>query len=147
MRYKLVKAVQKDAAWVDELTVKTMRPWVEKAWDSPEAREHYYSLNKFDPENTSIIILNGKRAGRLTVRITETCLMLDELHIDDSFRGQGLGTEIIRDVLEIAEQKQLPVELKCLKTNPVRFLYDRLGFRIKAEDEKRLYYRFETGRK
>ena len=145
MEYKLLEAVAADGKWVDELTVMTMKPYVEAAWENEADRLHYYKLNRFDLEHTKIIIVDGRRAGRLTVRSENDLLDLADLHLLPEFHGSGLGTRIIKDIIAEAFGKNLAVELKCLRTNPVQGLYRRLGFKLIDEDEKRLYYRIEKG--
>ena len=143
MNYTLTDAVPEDEDWVNALTRNTMRPYVEESWMQDKDREYYYKLNSFDRENTGIIRVDNRRAGRLTVLRDADKLDLADLHLLPAFHGSGLGTEIITDVISQAFSEGLAVELKCLKTNPVQNLYIRLGFKLVEEDEKRLYYRIE----
>ncbi len=145
MNYKLIEASPGDADWVNELTLKAMKPYVEESWQTEKERQHYFSLNSFDPDHTKIITVEGVRAGRLTVYTENNVINLAELHISPEFHGRGIGTGIIKDTVADAFSKSLPVELKCLKTNPVKNLYKRLGFKLVKEDSKRLYFRIEAG--
>lgn len=139
--YRLLPATSADEDWVDALTYKTMKPYVEASWAEEAERRRYYELNRFDLEHTKIIYKGARRIGRLTTRIAGETLELEEIHLIREFHGRGLGTRIIGDVIKEASAEGLLVELKCLKTNPVQKLYSRLGFRLINEDEKRLYYR------
>lgn len=143
MEYYLVAAVPEDAEWVNDLTVISMKPWVETSWETYAERQRYYELNSFSLQTTKIIIANKKRAGRISCSIDGNTFSLDNLHLLPTFHGSGLGTKIITDTINDAHAKNMTVELKCLKTNPVQNLYIRLGFSLINEDEKRLYYRNE----
>lgn len=143
MEYKLIDAVPEDAAWVDSLTEKTMETYIRAAWKTEEEYQHYLCLNRFVLEATQIIIVDGKKAGRLSCRREDGSFHLDELHIEENFQGLGLGSRILGDMIELARSEGLPLELKCLRTNPVHNLYIRLGFSLIKEDEKRLYYRIK----
>ena len=143
MNYILVKATPQDEDWVNNLTRATMKPYVESSWTDLKDQEYYYHLNRFDLAHTSIIFVKEKKAGRLTISQDDTVLTLEDLHLLPEFHGRGLGTKIIKDVIEQAFASGLAVELKCLKTNPVSNLYNRLGFKLIKADEKRLYYKIE----
>jgi ribosomal protein S18 acetylase RimI-like enzyme len=62
-----------------------------------------------------------------------------EMHVMDiallpPFRNQGLGTALMREVMESAFASGQPVGLHVENFNPARRLYDRLGFLPVAED-------------
>lgn len=143
MEYLLINAVPEDEDWVNNLTVKTMKPWVEAAWKEEADRQHYYYLNRFDLKTTQIITVDGRKAGRISSSENETTFELSDIHLEENFHGSGLGTKIINDTIAYAFSRGLTVELKCLRTNPVQNLYLRLGFSLIKEDEKRLYYRIK----
>lgn len=143
MNYNFSNAVPQDETWVNDLTRATMKPYVEKSWSTAEERENYYRLNRFNLQYTRIILVNGQKAGRLTASQNNKILTIENIHLLPEFHGSGLGTKVISDIIETALSKGLAVELKCLKTNPVSSLYERLGFKLKEQDEKRLYYRIE----
>jgi ribosomal protein S18 acetylase RimI-like enzyme len=44
------------------------------------------------------------------------------------WRGQGVGTRCLQDLLAAAAHRQLPVTLQVALDNPARRLYERLGF-------------------
>ncbi|MBI9108577.1 MAG: GNAT family N-acetyltransferase [Spirochaetales bacterium] len=141
MEYQLRDAVSEDEQWVNSLTEQTMGSYIRETWDTDSEYRHYLDLNCFDLGTTKIIIADGKKAGRISYCRDGQTFHLDNLHLDSDFHGRGLGTRIILDTLEIARAESLPLELKCLKTNPVQTLYIRMGFTLIKEDEKRLYYR------
>jgi ribosomal protein S18 acetylase RimI-like enzyme len=53
-----------------------------------------------------------------------------------AFRGRGLGSAIVRDLLAEAHARSVPVTLQVLKENPrARGLYERLGFAVTGETD------------
>ena len=44
--------------------------------------------------------------------------------------GQGIGTQLMRHLLEAASQVYPAVMLSVRKSNPARYLYERMGFEI-----------------
>jgi ribosomal protein S18 acetylase RimI-like enzyme len=57
---------------------------------------------------------------------------------------RSIGTEIINRLIEKAKQDGGPVTLGVVKTNPAGRLYERLGFRVSHEDDRKFYMRRET---
>jgi ribosomal protein S18 acetylase RimI-like enzyme len=66
----------------------------------------------------------------------EGSLFLAYVAILPAFQGRGVGTAIVRDLVEEARAQDLPVTLQVLKENPgARRLYERLGFAVTGENE------------
>ncbi len=52
-------------------------------------------------------------------------------------RNQGIGTIVIREILDLAKRRAIPVRLNVLKANPAAKLYERLGFVRTGDDQHR----------
>jgi len=89
----------------------------------------------FDPPRRQIIICNCFDIGVMSTEWKPNEFFLKLIEISPRFQRLGIGTAIIRDLLEEACRKQLPMSLCVLKTNPARRLYERLGFRVVGETE------------
>ena len=59
--------------------------------------------------------------------------------MDRPFQRCGIGTELMKSLIEEAKNAGQSVRLNVVKINPARRLYERLGFRITHEDELKLY--------
>jgi ribosomal protein S18 acetylase RimI-like enzyme len=56
-------------------------------------------------------------------------------------QGKGIGTHVIRMLIDLARTRSQAVTLAVMKINPAIGLYERLGFRITSEDEYKLFMR------
>ena len=63
---------------------------------------------------------------------------LEDLPLLPEHRGQGIGGELMRDLLAEGKQKELPVRIHVERFNPALRLYQRLGFRH-VEDQGPYY--------
>jgi GNAT superfamily N-acetyltransferase len=77
-----------------------------------------------------VIALKGEPVGRLyrdrradEIRVVDIALLAAK-------RGQGIGGEIMRQILTEAAEAHLMVRIHVETTNPARRLYERLGFRL-----------------
>lgn len=55
--------------------------------------------------------------------------------VHEAYRGNNIGSEIVRDVLCKADREGKQVTLFVEKNNPAQKLYSRLGFKIQTSDE------------
>jgi ribosomal protein S18 acetylase RimI-like enzyme len=85
-----------------------------------------------------IIISNDRPVGRLFTSEDERTITLVDIALLLEYRGQGIGRQLVDDLLARARRVNKTVVLHVLKTNRARNLYDRLGFRIAGEDS--MYY-------
>jgi len=82
------------------------------------------------------IVENGKELGRATLFLMSNDLhdtpfgLLEDVFVEEQYRGQGIGTKLVQQVIEEAKRRQC---YKLLATSryarpKVHELYERLGF-------------------
>jgi GNAT superfamily N-acetyltransferase len=111
-------------------------PYVEQTWgkwDEAAQRQRFDGATR--AEDHSIIELEGLPVGCLCLKKSDVELCLVRLFVLPEFQNRGLGTRILREVLEVADQHRLPVRLRVLRVNPARRLYERHGFAVVGESE------------
>jgi ribosomal protein S18 acetylase RimI-like enzyme len=122
-----------DFLWA--LLVDTLRPYVEATWGWDEAHQRTRFRDHFDPARQGIILADGVAVGVFRVERREDSIFLSNIGITPAYQGRGIGTKLIQDLLEKATARGVPVELRVLKVNPARGLYERLGFAVIGESE------------
>ena len=95
----------------------------------------------WEPTQVRIITVDGVEAGWLQSATREDALFLGQLFVDASFQRRGIGTEVIRCLISEAARARQAVTLGVVKINPALRLYERLGFRITHEDDRKFYMR------
>ena len=131
MDITLRQAKPEDLEWLDEFYKKMMRPYVEltHAWDEKRFRKSY------NTKTISIIQVDGEDIGMLKTEKRKDHICLGDIQLKEAFQRRGIGTSLIRDVMEKAKAYELPLRLRVLKENPVMELYHRLGF-VKTKEFK-----------
>jgi len=97
-----------------------------------KAQQSDYGANY--PDMLWLVILHaGAPVGRLYLdrRETEHCIV--DIAFLPEHRGKGLGTALMRDLLDEASAAGKPMTIYVEKFNPAHRLYDRLGFAIIRE--------------
>jgi ribosomal protein S18 acetylase RimI-like enzyme len=100
----------------------------------------------FKPEQTQVICSGGSDIGWMQVSQSTDGFHLHQLHIVDRFRNRGIGTSLIRALLDRAQAMGRPVALNVIRGNPAISLYRRLGFRVVGEDEEKFQMRWQAAR-
>ena len=131
--YKLEPAAAEHGQWLYQLYESSMRPVIEGAvgWVDVEQRQRFarsYSIEQFQ-----LISVGTLLAGALYTVAEPEKLHLSLLLIHADFRNRSLGTQVIESLQ--AQQDRRPITLSVFKNNPALSLYNRLGFRIDAEDD------------
>jgi GNAT superfamily N-acetyltransferase len=98
---------------------------------------------QWEPAQVRIIVREGADIGWLQSDIRGDALFLGQLFVDAPFRRQGIGTQVMHHLIGEATRARQAMTLGVVKTNPARRLYERLGFRITHEDERKFYMRRE----
>jgi GNAT superfamily N-acetyltransferase len=70
-------------------------------------------------------------------------IFLGQLYLKARFQRQGIGSRVVRLLIEEAASTGKAVALAVVKINPARRLYERLGFRATHEDQHKIYMRRE----
>jgi GNAT superfamily N-acetyltransferase len=100
--------------------------------------------NRWDASEVEIITSNSEDIGWMQSSIQDDARFLKQIFIDTPFQRRGIGTEIIHRLIGQANHASEPVTLGVVKINPARRLYERLGFRITHEDDRKFYMRREA---
>jgi ribosomal protein S18 acetylase RimI-like enzyme len=107
-----------------------------------EAQDTDYRRN-YEDASFDVIEVDGEPAGRLYVDRRADDIRIIDITLLPEYRGRGIGTGLIRGLLDEAatDRKRLSIHVEV--NNPARRLYERLGF-VQVE-ERGLYLLMEVG--
>jgi ribosomal protein S18 acetylase RimI-like enzyme len=120
------------------------------AWSDQEKEEflrfqfnaqHTYYQQHFAGTRFDLILLDGQPIGRLYLDRRNDEIRIVDIALLTEYRGQGIGGQIMEDILQEAKRARLPVRIHVEQNNPALRLYYRLGFK-KIGDEG-VYYLME----
>lgn len=98
-----------------------------------DAQMAYYRAHY--PKAEHQIILRGETPiGRLIVERSQDPLLLMDIALLSEYRNMGIGTTLIRNLMEEAARRGWSVCLHVESFNPAMRLYERLGF-VKTADQ------------
>jgi GNAT superfamily N-acetyltransferase len=97
----------------------------------------------WDVAQVRIVTADGVDAGWMQSETREDGLYLEQIFVDAPFRRRGIGTSVINGLIAQANRTNKPVTLAVVRSNPALKLYERLGFRIADEDDRKFYMKRE----
>ena len=140
--YKLVKASKKDIPrlikYKKDIIYMYSKDLVE---DERNKIDEYVitSANEMFKDYYNIII-DDKIIGSILLKDMPQGKLIDEIYIEKEFRNNGIGTDIIRKMLE----NNRNIYLWVYKENKKAIsLYNRLGFIIVDETDSRYYMKYD----
>lgn len=101
------------------------------------AQRQWYAM-AYAGADHQLIVIDEKPAGRMLVLRDNTGARLVDIALLSEYRGHGVGTQLLRELISQCDKDGVPLRLQVLKNNPARRLYERLGFVTIGEDG--MYY-------
>lgn len=95
--------------------------------------QHQHYLTTYPDASLQVILQDGHPIGRLYVARWEHEIRLIDITVLPAYRGGGIGTAILTELLAEAQRAGKAVRIHVEPTNPALRLYTRLGFRLIAD--------------
>jgi len=142
--WQLRPARPDDRDFLYDLNEATMREHAEQVWGWDDAEQAAFFENRFQPDDWQVIQADGRDVGVLIVKEEDDQIYLAEIQILPESQGHGIGSSVVRALMEEAVAAGKPLSLRVLHVNDrARALYERLGFRQFKEIETHAYLRWD----
>ena len=128
--FALRPATGEDFAFAESIYIEAMRLLMEPLVKWNEVERRAALRRSFKVADAMIIVVGGQDIGWMQVSVRDTDYNLAQLQLVEGHRCKGIGTRLIRDLLDRAEREARTVSLSVVRTNRAIGLYRRLGFRI-----------------
>jgi GNAT superfamily N-acetyltransferase len=123
-----------DMEAIAELRAVVMRADLERLGRFDEHRVRQRLRDGFTPAHTSVIEVCGTFAGCVSLRPAQDVHWLEHFYLVPHLQCSGIGTAVLRGLLEQCDRDGVVVRLNVLQGSPARRLYERHGFTVDAQD-------------
>lgn len=96
--------------------------------------QHKFYQDNYPDTDFLLILQDGTPIGRLYVARWKEEIRIVDIALLPAYRGTGVGTTILRDLLAEADAAGKPVRIHVERENPALRLYQKLGF-VMIEDK------------
>lgn len=143
--YKLIKSEKRDIEKLIEYKKRTIYEYAENLSNEEIRKINNYVENNIPKliDNYYNIIVNEKIVGCVLLTDIDDGKLLDEIYLEEQYRNQGIGTDIIKNILNKNNIVYLWVYKKNIKAIK---LYMKMGFKIIKETDLRYYMEYKEGK-
>ena len=138
MKYEIINASNSDISILINYKLASILDYATNLSDEEIEKIRNY-VDKKVPEQIQeykVICVKNKKIGSILVTKYEEGYLLDEIYLEKEYRGLGIGTSIIKNIIDQHNKLYLWV----YKNNTKAFnLYLKLGFDIVKETETRYF--------
>ena len=147
MEYSLRSAEPIDQAWLEKLRREVYRELFNLTWGGWDEQRHQRHFSEFCKDgNIQVIEVHDTLVGVLQIFETEHALNMGEIQISPAYQGQGLGTQVLKDIIRSAKNTSKNVKLATgLKNAKALKLYKRLGFEETHRSETHIHMQYVVG--
>ncbi len=144
--YYLKQATKEDKGKLIEFNLNTILKYAGLITQKEKAEIISFVTNDVDKnlDKYKIIYIDNNIVGCFAIKDKNQGVLLDIIYLEQNYRNKGLGSEILKYILD----KNKIVYLWVYKSNKRAIsLYLKVGFRIVDETETRFYMKHEIERK
>lgn len=129
-RFQLRPARPEEFDFAAEIYIAAMRPLMQQlnAWDEPMRRAAI--RRSFKAADARIISRDGADIGWIQVTERDADYHLTQIQIIEDYCGLGIGSDIIKGLLDRAAREGKTVSLSAVRVNRAIELYKRMGFQV-----------------
>ncbi|MBQ9019245.1 MAG: GNAT family N-acetyltransferase [Bacilli bacterium] len=142
MKYKLVKAKDKDINKLIEYKKRTIYEYSHNLSNEEINKINNYIKNEVIKllDYYCNIIIDNQIIGCVLLTNKDEGKLLDEIYIEEKYRNKGIGTDIIKNIINNNDIVYLWVYKENIKAIS---LYKKLGFNIIEETDTRYYMKYK----
>jgi len=151
-QFQLLEGVRLEDSFLYELYASTraeeLAMW---GWEQPmvdsflrmqwNAQRQSYRLQFPDADELAVKV-GEHHAGRCVLHKTTSSIRIVDIALLPPYRNQGIGTQVLRRLMDQAGRSGQPVELSVSATNRARGLYERLGFEATGSSDTYIMMRW-----
>ena len=134
---KIIPAEEANREFSYQVKKAAMGGYITQIWGWDEKLQKNLHDGDWRQKRPQIILYDNKPIGTIRIVSNEDCLDIEQFYILPEYQNKGIGSHLLKHILENADKTDLIVKLAVLKINPVISLYRRHGFDIVDSNEIR----------
>lgn len=145
MNYNLREISWLDKEFIYQVKKESNYMYIEKIWGWDEDYQIQDFNTDFKLSDFKIIVSEDNDIGFLQLEEFNNNLYITEMHLVPNYRGKGIGSQIIKDILEDEKNRNKTICIGCFILNQkAKNLYERLGFKVMNETESHYLMEYEN---
>jgi GNAT superfamily N-acetyltransferase len=136
--YSLIKLIPADESHREfgyQVKKAAEGPYIARIWGWNDDEQRDFHNREWQETKREIITYDDKPIGTIAITDSEGGTRIGTFFIIPEYQNKGIGSYLLRHILDKADRAGQVTRLKFLKINPVKSLYLRYGFEIVGSDE------------
>ncbi|EIK4765034.1 GNAT family N-acetyltransferase [Vibrio parahaemolyticus] len=134
--FEVCEAIDEDYEFLFELKKAAEYEPVKAVFGWEENVQQEIHRNEWNEAKPTIIEIEGAPVGSYLVQAHPEHLYFGRFFLLPACQGKGIGSQVLKTVIQLANEKSLPIQLGYLQGNRVGQLYERFGFEVASQDEQ-----------
>ncbi|EGQ9886432.1 TPA: GNAT family N-acetyltransferase [Vibrio parahaemolyticus] len=134
--FEVREAIDEDYEFLFELKKAAEYEPVKAVFGWEENVQQEIHRNEWNEAKPTIIEIEGAPVGSCLVQAHPEHLYFGRFFLLPACQGKGIGSQVLKTVIQLANEKSLPIQLCYLQGNRVGQLYERFGFEVASQDEQ-----------
>ncbi|GAI75456.1 unnamed protein product [marine sediment metagenome] len=119
--------------------------YITQIWGWDENIQRDFHNKDWQDHKPEIIAYDCKPIGTIYITENEKCIKIRQFFILPEYQNKGIGSYLLKRILDKADRSGRITKLDYLKSSPVGSLYKRNGFQIVEVDEAFYYMERKPG--
>lgn len=133
-QYSFRKAQRKEKAAIFNLYCRVMRPYIVKIWGWDQGWQEKDFDEHFEPDNIMVVSVGNELVGYSQVEDQGDNLFIRMLLLLPEHQHRGLGSHLLKKVIESAKAQPSGITLQVFKVNEgAKIFYECHGFQVESE--------------
>jgi GNAT superfamily N-acetyltransferase len=132
---KIIPAADSHREFSFQVKKAAMGGYITQIWGWDEKFQKDLHAGDWQQKRPQIILYNNKPIGTIRMVSSADSLDIEQFYILPEYQKKGIGSHLLKDILDNADKTSLLTKLAVLKINPAISLYQRHGFVIAGSNE------------
>ena len=143
---KLIPADESHREFGYQVKKAAMGGYITQIWGWDEKVQKNLHAGDWQQKRPQIILYDSKPVGTIRIVSNEERLEIEQFYILPEYQNKGIGSHLLKQILDNADKTGLSAKLGVLKINPAISLYRRHGFEIIDSNEYQYLMERKPGR-
>ena len=132
---KLIRAEEEHGEFSYRLKKAAYGDYITQIWGWDEDEQREFHAQDWLYKKPEIIIYKNEPIGTIYVFENEDYIEIEQFIILMEYQNKGIGSFILKGIIDEADRSGRVIKLKYLHINPVATLYSRMGFEVVGNDD------------
>ena len=131
----LIPAEESHYEFIYNLKKEVYYDYITRIWGWDEDAQIEFFAQEWQKLKPTVILYNKKPIGSICVWDDNESIHIERFYILPEYQNKGIGSHLVKTVLDKADKEGLMARLHVLKINPAISLYKRHDYEVTSEDE------------